>query len=164
MIHIHQLLFGDEEYCAHDFYVSHKKHHQNHENALVPKQQKTYTSNSHMHMYDLHQHQHCGMNRDSKRMIISNICMKSLLKYQNHELKAWKHKVTFTSCFLVIQFWIIITITVMHWLSSWIITTNCNKPNCKTFVEIDENNLMSKTIKFQKYSSKVKPWFARAKN
>ena len=44
LIHIHKVFFGDAEYCKHAFYVSYNKHHQNQENAFMPKEQKIYTS------------------------------------------------------------------------------------------------------------------------
>ena len=56
MSHIHKVLFGDAEYCGHEFYVSYKKHHQKHENAFMPKQQKIYTLQVTC-IHDLHQHQ-----------------------------------------------------------------------------------------------------------
>ena len=96
---IHKVLFGDAEYRGHYFYVSYEKHHQNHE------KQKIYISKSHMYIYDLHQHQ--------KTLLYDSWFQKNdYVKYLHDiftkctKITNWKHekhKVTFTSSFLVIQ-------------------------------------------------------------
>ena len=101
--------------------------------------------------------QNYSMIRNSKRVIASNICMMSSMKYENHQLKAqktWSH--VYKLCWLCrdLSFWISIRITAMNWQHLWIITKNCNKTGWKTWFGIDENNMMSKIIKISKIQLK----------
>ena len=104
------LIITDAEYCGHNpIIIKTMKIRSCQDNRKFIHQKVTCTYMIYINI------KNCGMIRDFKRMTISKICLICSLKYQNHELKARKHKVTVLSCFLVRQFWIIIIITVMHW-------------------------------------------------
>ena len=113
-------------YCSHDFNVSYKKYHQNHEKFSCQSNRK-FKDIAQKVKYYWHQQKKFGMIGDFQRNTTSNICIVSSMKSQCHQLKArkaWSHfyKLFFgkTCCFEV---WII-RITVMNWQNLWIITNN----------------------------------------
>ena len=97
--HIHKILFGDAEYCGHEFMYRTKSIIKTMKMPSAKTTGNLYIKKSHVYLYDF-------------------FASTSKLRYDSWFQKNWnyeKYKVTFISCFLVIQFWITVRITVMHW-------------------------------------------------